>query len=115
MNSPLNGHLNPKEMNDWLLGITGSDSVTHLDECSQCRADIEAMSQTLGLFREAAVEWSEEASRKLSFHSQAPREEGLAFSPWLRPVVALVTAALLVAVALPFAARRGMATNRLPG
>jgi anti-sigma factor RsiW len=95
-------HLQPEQMNDLLLGIVGSETAAHLGACPQCRSEVEAMRQTLGSFRSAAVGWSEGAAKQVALPS-AHR----ARATWVRPAWVLATAAIVLAVTIPVSVWRG--------
>ena len=95
-------HLKPEQMNDLLLGIVGSETTAHLGACPQCRSEVEAMRQTLGLFRSAAVGWSEGTVKQVALPSKQR-----ARAAWVRPAWVLATAAILLAVIVPVSLWRG--------
>jgi anti-sigma factor RsiW len=95
-------HLKPEQFNDWLLGIAGNETTAHLEACPQCRMEIEAMRQTLGSFRAAAVGWSEGAAKQVVLPKK-PRAHPL----WIRPVWVLAATAMILVVAILFSGWRG--------
>jgi anti-sigma factor RsiW len=95
-------HLKPEQMNDWLLGIARREITAHLDACPQCRTEAEAMRQTLGSFRAAAVSWSEGAAKQVAMPKK-PRAHAL----WIRPLWVLAATAMILMVALFLPGWRG--------
>ena len=95
-------HLKPEQFNDWLLGMAERETTAHLAACAQCRMEIEAMGQTLGSFRLAAVSWSEGAAKQVA----VPK---MPTSPpvWIRPLWVLAATAMILAVTLLFSGWRG--------
>ena len=70
----MNTHLKPDQFNDLLLGIADREITAHLDNCPQCRAEIEAMGGTLGSFRATPrSNWSERAARQAGVRGKAAR------------------------------------------
>lgn len=94
-------HLTSEQMNDFLLGIVESGAAAHLSACPQCRAQLEAMRQTLGSFRAATVSWSEGAAKQVELPN-ARRPHPV----WLRPAWVLAATTTVLAVTVSFSAWR---------
>lgn len=99
-------HLRPEQFNDLLLGIIESETTAHLGACPQCRTEIEAMRQTLASFRGAAICWGETAAKPVEL-TRKHRARPI----WTQPARVLATAAILLAVVIPYSMWRGRSNN----
>jgi predicted anti-sigma-YlaC factor YlaD len=89
----MHAHLTNEELTDRLLGDPSMTIEAHLLECADCRKELSHLKESIGLFRGAAQEWSENAAmvRRLS-----QREV-----KWTMPRWAIAVVAMLLLVVLP--------------
>ncbi|HEX4488570.1 MAG TPA: hypothetical protein VH088_19985 [Terriglobales bacterium] len=93
----MKAHLTHEEMTNRLLDEPSMTVDAHLLDCEQCRAEINQMRASLGLFRSAAHSWSENAAEiDHNVIVVAPRRQKSWTAEW-----AVAAALLLVLVVLP--------------
>jgi hypothetical protein len=54
----MNSHLSDAELTDHLLGVASKASEMHLQSCPTCRTELTRVSESIQLFRTAAIDWS---------------------------------------------------------
>jgi hypothetical protein len=100
-------HLSEEALNDLLIGMSSSESELHLAGCEICRHKVAKFHSDMGVFNQATLAWSREASRKAGPVEVRPTSHRLVFAT----VSWAVAAVLLVASALPFWHRNNHATG----
>ena len=94
----MNTHLSEEEFTERLLGMESAAAEKHLAECGACREEMARVGAALGMYREAAVEWS--ASRPAPVRLGV-RAAARAKNSWMPVAGWAVAAGLVVAIGVP--------------
>jgi predicted anti-sigma-YlaC factor YlaD len=93
----MTAHLTNEELTDRLLNEPSMTVDAHLLDCEACRAELNQVGTSLGLFRSAAHSWSENAAEINSkVIAVVPRRQRIWAAEW-----AVAAALLLMLVVLP--------------
>jgi predicted anti-sigma-YlaC factor YlaD len=93
----MSAHLTHEELTDRLLSEPSMTVDAHLQDCEACRKEFDQLRSSLGLFRDAAHGWSENAAPfSQRVVAVAPRRKAVWTAEW-----AVAAALLLVVVILP--------------
>ena len=93
-------HLSAWEQEEYVLDQRTPQMLRHLTECAQCRAAVAQLEHGVGVYRQAAVEWSAQslATRPQPFVT-ARRQPAIALG-WA--MAAMIPVVLLLIALLPF-------------
>lgn len=97
-------HLTDEQFTDLLLGLDEAGSAaSHLAVCGHCRQELTRVEQTMGMMREASMDWSRQRVAAMP----QPQPGFLArFGLTFRPAAGIaMAAALAIAVSVPFLTR----------
>lgn len=99
----MNRHLTDEQFTDLLLGLDDGTAAAHLNSCEHCRHEMTRVEETMGMLREASMDWSRQRVAAMPTPQPGFFERlGLSF----RPAAGMAMAAVLaVAVAVPFLIR----------
>ena len=106
----MNRHLTDEQFTDLLLGLDDGTAAAHLNSCEHCRHEMARVEETMGMLREASMDWSRQRVAAMPTPQPGFCERlGLSF----RPAAGMAMAAVLaVAVAVPFLIRDTDAPQR---
>ena len=99
----MNQHLTDEQFTDLLLGLDDGTAAAHLNSCEHCCREMARVEETMGMLREASMDWSRQRVAEMPTPRAGFFERlGLSF----RPAAGMAMAAVLaVAVAVPFLIR----------
>ncbi|MGO4212743.1 hypothetical protein AB4Y89_07980 [Terriglobus sp. 2YAB30_2] len=99
----MNRHLTDEQFTDLLLGLDDGTAAAHLNSCEHCRQEMTRVEETMGMLREASMDWSRQRVAEMPTPQPGFFERlGLSF----RPAAGMAMAAVLaIAVAVPFLIR----------
>jgi hypothetical protein len=91
-------HLSEDQFEACILGHAGPAELAHINECSECRAELERFRKSLSLFRSAVWDLADEQG---AFQSSSATEPALSSAGIPKWRWALVVATFVAAVAIP--------------
>ncbi len=95
-------HLTTWEQEEYLINPRAPQLLRHLAECAECRAAVEPLEHGVGIFRHAAVEWSEQTLATRPQPRLTARTRGLPVYALRWAFAAVVPLLLLVLALVPF-------------
>ena len=97
----MNTHLSEEEFTERLLGMGSSKAEAHLAECGACREEMARVGAALGMYREAAVEWSERRPVGERLSARMAGKGRKSANAWMPVAGWAVAAGLVVAIGVP--------------
>jgi hypothetical protein len=88
-------HLSEDQICRAIAGQSTTDEQRHVDDCAECRAELDRVGNTLAVFRNAVTVWADREARR-STPALEPRSTGTLKWEW-----ALAAAAFVAVVAIP--------------
>jgi hypothetical protein len=93
----MNRHLNEEEVLGWVSGERSQSSAEHVNECAECRNELERLSAAISGFRVSTLDWAEQARQDAPARAGARgRMSGWCWFNWQRLQWAVAPAVLLV-------------------
>jgi hypothetical protein len=94
----MNHHLSEDQFEACILGSAGPAELVHINECPECRAELERFRKSLSLFHRAVWDLADDRAALQSSSVTAPPLSSAGIPKWRW---ALVVATFVVAVAIP--------------